>query len=56
VRSVLMPQSMGAVTVIDLALSWFILLLLLGLTFRGALYFRQRSALPWVRPKPPPAS
>lgn len=56
VRSVLMPQSMGTVTVIDLALSWIILLLLLGLTFRGALYFRKRSELPWIRPKPPRAS
>lgn len=55
VRSVLMPQSMGTVTVIDLALSWIILLLLLGLTFRGALYFHQRSALPWPRSRPPDA-
>lgn len=53
VRSVLMPQSMGTITVIDLALSWIILLLLLGLTFRGALYFHQRSELPWLRPRPP---
>jgi len=56
VRSVLMPQSLGTVTVIDLALSWIILLLLLGLTFRGALYFHRRSGLPWSRAKPPTAS
>jgi hypothetical protein len=50
VRSVLMPQSIGTVTAIDLALSWLILLLLLGLALRAALHFLHHSELP--RPAP----
>jgi hypothetical protein len=46
VRSVLMPQSIGTVTAIDLALSWLILLLLLGLALRAALHFLHQSELP----------
>ena len=56
IRSILMPQSISTVTAIDLALSWFILLLLLGLGLRAALYFLQQSELaipatPIARPK-----
>jgi hypothetical protein len=46
VRSVLMPQSMPTVTAVDLALSWVILLLLLGLALRAALHFYRHSDLP----------
>ena len=46
VRSILMPQSIGTVTAIDLALSWLILLLLLGLALRAALHFLRHSELP----------
>jgi hypothetical protein len=49
IRSVLMPQSIGTVTAIDLALSWLILLLLLGLALRAALHFHRRSDLPLPR-------
>ena len=45
VRSVLMPQSLSTVTAVDLALSWVILLLLLGLAVRAALHFHRRSEL-----------
>ena len=45
VRSILMPQSLGTVTAIDLALSWLILLLLLGLALRAALHFLHESEL-----------
>jgi hypothetical protein len=51
IRSVLMPQSIGTVTVIDLALSWLILLLLLGLALRAALHFHRHSEFPWSRPR-----
>lgn len=51
VRSVLMPQSIGAVTAIDLALSWLILLLLLGLALRAALHFLHQSELPLPAPR-----
>lgn len=51
VRSVLMPQSIGTVTAVDLALSWLILLLLLGLVLRAALHFHGKSELPPV-PRP----
>ena len=43
VRSVLMPQSIGTITAVDLALSWLILLLLLGLTIRAALHFHRQE-------------
>ena len=46
IRSILMPQSLNTVTAIDLALSWLILLLLLGLGLRMALYFLKQSELP----------
>jgi hypothetical protein len=46
IRSILMPQSLGTVTAIDLALSWLILLLLLGLGLRMAVYFLKQSELP----------
>ena len=46
VRSILMPQSIGTVTAIDLALSWLILLLLLGLALRASLHFLRHSDLP----------
>lgn len=46
VRSVLMPQSLPTVTAVDLALSWLILLLLLGLALRAALHFLRQSELP----------
>lgn len=49
VRSVLMPHSIGTVTAIDLALSWLILLLLLGLALRAAVHFLHRSELPLSR-------
>ena len=39
VHSMLMPQSMDTITVVDLALSRLILLLLLGLTLCAALHF-----------------
>lgn len=53
VRSVLMPQSIGTITAVDLALSWLILLLLLGLAIRAALHFHRQSELPapWPRSK-----
>ena len=53
VRSVLMPQSIGTITAVDLALSWLILLLLLGLAIRAALHFHRQSELPapWPRGK-----
>jgi hypothetical protein len=46
IRSILMPQSLNTVTAIDLALTWLILLLLLGLGLRMALYFLKQSELP----------
>ena len=51
VRSVLMPQGLPTITAIDLALSWVILLLLLGLAVRAALHFHRHSnlPLPWSR-------
>jgi hypothetical protein len=51
VRSVLMPQSIGSVTAIDLAMSWLILLLLLGLALRAALHFLRQSELPLPAPR-----
>lgn len=50
VRSILMPQSIGTITAIDLALSWLILLLLLGLAIRAALHFLRHSDIPLSRP------
>ena len=46
VRSVLMPVSLPTVTAVDLALSWLILLLLLGLALRASLHFLRQSELP----------
>jgi hypothetical protein len=46
VRSVLMPQTIGTITAVDLALSWLILLLLLGLAIRAAVHFHHKSELP----------
>ena len=46
VRSVLMPQPVPAVTTIDLALSWVIFLLLVGLALRAAMHFYRHSDLP----------
>ncbi len=46
VRSVLMPQPVPAVTTIDLALSWVIFLLLIGLALRAAMHFYRLSDLP----------
>jgi hypothetical protein len=46
VHSMLMPQSMDTITVVDLALSRLILLLLLGLTLCAALHFLRHSHRP----------
>ena len=46
VRSVLMPQPVPAVTMIDLALSWVIFLLLVGLALRAVMHFYRHSDLP----------
>lgn len=54
IRSILMPQGLPTVTAIDLALSWLILLLLLGLGLRTALYFLQQSELQISAPKARP--
>ena len=51
IRSVLMPTSLSTVTAIDLALSWVILLLLLGFALRAALHFHRHSDLPLPRPR-----
>lgn len=51
VRSVLMPQAVSTVTAIDLALSWLILLLLLGLAVRAALHFHRQSGFRHSRPR-----
>lgn len=50
IRSVLMPTSLPTVTAIDLALSWIILLLLLGFALRAILHFHRHSDLPMPRP------
>jgi hypothetical protein len=59
VRSVLMPNSLSTATAVDLALTWVILFLLLGLIIRAAVHFQRRSELPVpALPKsvrPPPA-
>jgi hypothetical protein len=52
VRSVLMPTSLSTATAVDLALTWVILFLLLGLIIRAALHFQSRSELPSI-PKVP---
>ena len=49
IRSVLLPTSISTVTAIDLALSWVILLLLLGFALRAALHFHRHSDLPLPR-------
>lgn len=46
VRSVLMPLPVPAVTTIDLALSWVIFLLLVGLALRAVMHFYRHSGLP----------
>ena len=46
VRSVLMPQPVPAVTTIDLALSWVIFLLLIGMALRAVMHFYRHSDLP----------
>jgi FtsH-binding integral membrane protein len=51
IRSILMPQGLSTVTAIDLALSWLILLLLLGLALRAALHFLRHSELSLPRPR-----
>jgi hypothetical protein len=51
VRSILMPDSVGTITAIDLALSWLILLLLLGLAIRAAMHFLRHSDLQLSRPR-----
>ena len=51
VRSILVPQPVPTITAIDLALSTVILLILLGLAVRAALYFHARSEWPWSRPR-----
>ena len=51
VRSVLMPQPVPAVTTIDLALSWVIFLLLVGLALRAAMHFYRHSELPLPWPR-----
>jgi hypothetical protein len=56
VRSVLMPQSIGTITAVDLALSWLILLLLLGLAIRAAMHFHRKSELPAPWPPRRPSS
>jgi hypothetical protein len=53
VRSVLMPQALSTITAIDLALSWLILLLLLGLAVRAMLHFHRHSDLPVPRLRSP---
>ena len=50
IRSVLMPTALPTVTAIDLALSWIILLLLLGFALRTILHFHRHSDLPLPRP------
>src|SRR5215212_9651064 len=50
VRSVLMPKSLPTVTAVDLALSWIILLLLLGFALRAIIHFHGHSDLPLPRP------
>lgn len=55
VRSVLMPTSLSTVTAVDLALSWLILLLLLGFALRAALHFHRHSDLPMPRSRKPGA-
>lgn len=50
VRSVLVPQPIGVITAVDLALLCVIFLLLLGLAVRGALYLRRQSGLRLPRP------
>jgi hypothetical protein len=51
IRSILMPTSLSTVTAIDLALSWVILLLLLGFAVHAALHFHRHSDLPLPRPQ-----
>jgi hypothetical protein len=49
VRAVLMPNSLSTPTAVDLALTWVILFLLLGLIVRAALHFQSRSELPILK-------
>lgn len=52
IRSILMPQSIGTVTAVDLALSWLILLLLLGLALRTAMHFLRQGEVPLPTRRP----
>jgi hypothetical protein len=54
IRSVLMPTSHPTLTAVDLALSWVILLLLLGFALRAAHHFHRHSDLPMPRPERKP--
>ena len=49
VRSVLMPNSLSTPTAVDLALTWVILFLLLGLIIRAAMHFQRHSELPILK-------
>lgn len=49
IRGILAPQPVPTVTAVDLGLSTVILLILLGLALRGALYFHERGKFPWSR-------
>jgi hypothetical protein len=51
IRSVLMPTLHPTLTAVDLALSWVILLLLLGFALRAAHRFHRHSDLPMPRPE-----
>jgi hypothetical protein len=51
IRSVLMPTLHPTLTAVDLALSWVILLLLLGFALRAAHHFHRHSDLPMPRPE-----
>jgi hypothetical protein len=53
VRSILMPQSISTLTAIDLALSWVILLVLLGFALRAAIHFHRHSDLPLPKLRSP---
>ena len=54
IRSILMPAALPTVTAIDLALTWIILLLLLGFALRTILHFHRHSDLPLPRSRRKP--
>jgi hypothetical protein len=54
IRSVLMPTLHPTLTAVDLALSWVILLLLLGFALRAAHHFHRHSDLRMPRPERKP--